>query len=237
MRSKMKKLFRTSAAAFIIATNTVAANPWEILEGSTLLDGTETASRVAGYMFSGDEYEWTSAKMLLSCEEGVLQMYVVGDGDLLTSQQFAESPVLDIMVKAGPMVETFSASVSSKYNRQRAQIHNGPRLLELFRANNGRAENAKVQLPVARTGVPEVRSLSLESVKTTTDVILSTCGPLDVWVDDQNIAEVKDGEREPNFMNDLSVAAAQKVVEALIVEHGATIEEIAEALKPLKDKE
>lgn len=231
----MKDLFTAATVAAIISTSTVHANPWKIQEGSTLLDGTETASRVSSHMFSGKEYETTSAQILLSCMEGALEMDVVGDSDFLTRDQFVVNPVLDIMVKAGPDVETFSASVPSTYNLSHARIHDGPRLLALLRTRDGDTEKAKVQLPVARTGVPEVRSLSLENVEATSDVILATCGPLEMWTPDGPVIEDKDEEPALDLMTRLSVGVAQKIVETLIVEQGVTVEEITEALKPLID--
>lgn len=232
----MKKFI--TAVVIIAATITSSmayANPWEIKEGSTLLDGKETASRVSGHMFSGKEYEYTSSQMLLVCEEGALQMEVAGDGPMLTREQFAANPTLDIMVKAGSDVETFSVSVSSKYNLEIARIHDGPRLLALLRNNDGDTVKAQVQLPVARTGVPEVRSLSLENVVSTTDVIIATCGPLGMWTPDGPVAEVKDEEPALDLTKGLSVGVAQEIVEVLILEKGITIEAIVEALKPLGD--
>jgi hypothetical protein len=231
----MKKFFIATTVVSIITTSTAYANPWKIQEGSILLDGTEAASIVAGYMFSGEEYEVTSSQIRLACSEGTLEMDVVGDSDLLTREQFAVDPVLDVMVKAGPNVETFKASVPSEYGLTRARIHDGPRLLDLLRTHDGSAEKAKVQLPVARTGVPEVRSLSLENVKVTSSVILATCGPLDMWTPDPPVEVVKDEELELDSMTSLSVSIAKKIVETLIVEQGVTIEAITEALKPLKE--
>lgn len=236
----MLKLTYTSTFFIFLAFST-AANPWEVQEGSRLLDGTETATYVAGYLFSGKEYELTSAQINLKCLDKELVMSVVGDSDLLTKAEAQNNPTVDLIIKVGPELASFKATIESvDYGRQRARVHNGPGLLEILRQHDG--SSSQVQLPVARTGVPEVRELSLENVVKTTDLALSTCGPLKVW-EVAETAAVSPTEEPTASTNEplmdleaaLSVGVAQKLVEELIRNQDVTFEQIVEALKPLQN--
>ena len=174
----MFKLICASTFVLIFSSPTLA-NPWKVYEGSTLLDGTVTATSVSGYMFSGKEYESTSSRVSLKCEDSKLLMHIVGDSDLLTKEKAQESPTIEFIFKAGSKLATFKASIENEYSSVWARVHNGTDLLDFLRFYDG--GSAKVQLPVARTGIPEVRRLSLKNFVKTTDLILATCGPLDAW--------------------------------------------------------
>ena len=234
----MIKLIYTSTAAFFFASATFA-NPWEVREGSTLLDGTKTATYVSGYMFSGKSYETTSSQINLRCKNSELLMYIVGDSDLLSRETGRNNPTIEFSVKAENEVTSFSATVESvDYGRERARVHNGPELLEFLRRHAGKS--AQVQLPVARTGVPEVRKLSLIDIAKTTDLALSTCGPLETWELIKAAPETPMEAPSPlagkpaiSFETALSVGLAQKIVEELIGNQDVTLEQIVEALKPL----
>ncbi len=234
----MHKLIWTAAVTLVFASSAIA-NPWKVQEGSTLLDGTETATRVAGYMFSGKEYEMTSSQVLLSCEDQQLEMIIVGDSELLKKEAAEENPNVDFMFKAGDELISVQATIESvDWNREQARVHNGPGLLEFLRKYDG--GSAEVQLPVARTGVPEVRKLSLENIASTTDLVLATCGPLKVWeaaetakVEPAEKPEVPSNKPPQDIETALSVGLAQQIVETLIADNGVTIEQIVEALEPL----
>ena len=174
----MLKLICASTFVLIFSSPTLA-NSWRVYEGSTLLDGTVTATRVSGYMFSGKEYESTSSQVHLECEDSKLLMHIVGDSALLTKEKAQESPTIEFIFKAGSKLATFKATIVSEISSNWARVHNGTDLLDFLRFYDG--GSAKVQLPVARTGIPEVRRLSLKNFVKTTDLILATCGPLDAW--------------------------------------------------------
>jgi hypothetical protein len=174
----MLKLICASTFVLIFSSPTLA-NPWTVREGSTLLDGTVTATRVSGYMFSGKEYESTSSQVHLECEDSKLLMHIIGDSDFLREKKAQESPTIEFIFKAGSKLATFKATITNAYSRDWARVHNGTDLLDFLRFYDG--GSAKVQLPVARTGIPEVRRLSLKNFVKTTDLILATCGPLDAW--------------------------------------------------------
>lgn len=237
----MNKLVYALSAALLFASQTLA-NPWEVREGSTLLDGTETATYIAGYMFSGKEFEMTSSQVKLTCEDNELLVYVVGDSDLLTERKAQENPTIEVIFKAGSELTSFRATIENvNYGRERARVHNGPELLEFFRRHAG--GSAQVQLPVARTGVPEVRKLSLKNVVKTTDLVLSTCGPLEAWELTETSTETPSEVPSPSadepaldLETALSVGLAKKIVEELITNQDVTFEQIVEALKPLKDE-
>lgn len=237
----MLKLICASAVALLFASSTVA-NPWEVREGSTLLDGTETATYVAGYMFSGKEYEMTSSQVNLKCEDNELLMHIVGDSELLTKEKAQENPTIEFIFKAGSELTSFKATIENvDYGRTRARVHNGPGLLEFLRRHAG--GSAQAQLPVARTGVPEVRKLSLKDVVKTTDLVLSTCGPLEAWelieAAQETPTEVPSPSTDEPPMDletSLSVGLAKKIVEELIGNQDVTLEQIVEALKPLMNE-
>ena len=175
----MLKLICASTFVLIFSSPTLA-NPWKVYEGSTLLDGTVTATSVSGYMFSGKEYESTSSQVSLECRNNELLMYIIGNSDFLGRKKAQESPTIEFIFKAGSKLATFKASIIvSGYSSDRARVHNGTDLLNFLRFYDG--GSAKVQLPVAKTGIPEVRRLSLKNFVKTTDLILATCGPLDAW--------------------------------------------------------
>ena len=233
------KLFGVGAFAALLATS-ASANPWEVSEGSVLLDGTETATYVAGFMFSGKEYEYTSAQINLRCTDKGLVMFVVGDSDLVSRSELQTSPTLEFVSKAGEDLISFEATVESKYDLETARVHEAPGLLEFFRQHDG--SKSQVQLPVARTGVPEVRTLSLENVIKTTDLIISTCGPLERWEFMETSTAPQESEagdaeeKEPmDLQAMISVNAAKLIVEDLLVNQDVTLEQIVEALKPLAD--
>lgn len=215
------------------------ANPWEVKEGSTLLDGTETATDVAGYMFVGKEYEFTSAQLNLRCRENELQMAVVGDERFLSKEDAISEPNIEIVLKVGEtIVKAFAAieNPSQFSSLDRARVKNGPALLELLRQNDG--GEAKVQLPVARTGVPEVRKLSLVNIVEVTDRIMKTCGPLNVWAPEKAVELVPLVETPaPQEPLDLDVAVtvglAEMLVKELVVNQGVTLDELVQALEPL----
>ena len=173
----MFKLICASTFVLIFSSPTLA-NPWKVYEGSTLLDGTVTATSVRGYMFHGKEYV-TSSQVSLICRNNKLLMHIIGDSDLLTKEKAQESPTIEFIFKAGSKLATFKASIENEYSSDWARVHNGTDLLDFLRFYDG--GSAKVQLPVARTGIPEVRRLSLKNFAKTTDLILATCGPLDAW--------------------------------------------------------
>lgn len=222
---------------FILLTFPAAANPWKVLDGSTLLDGTETATYVAGYLFSGKDYEFTSSQINLRCVDEELVMSIVGDSDLLTKAKARANPTIDFIIKAGSELASFKATIGNvDYSLERARVHNGPGLLELLRLHDG--SSSQVQLPVARTGIPEVRKLSLENVVKTTDLVLSTCGPLEVWEVAATLTPTKEpttSTSEPpiDLETTLRVGLAQKLVEELIRNQNVAFDKIVEALEPL----
>lgn len=233
------KLAGVGAFSVLLATS-AAANPWEVQEGSVLLDGTETATYVTGFMFSGKEYEFTSSQINLRCTDEGLVMYVVGDSDLVSRSELQTSPTLEFVSKAGEDLISFEATVENEHALTRARVHEAPGLLEFLRQHDG--SKAQVQLPVARTGVPEVRTLSLENVIETTDLIISTCGPLETWEFVETSTAPQAGEagdaeeKEPmDLQTMMSVNAAKLIVEELLVNQDVTLEQIVEALKPLAD--
>ncbi|MBR9822627.1 MAG: hypothetical protein GYB51_16710 [Rhodobacteraceae bacterium] len=234
----MFKLIYTSTFFILLAVST-AANPWKVQEGSTLLDGTETATYVAGYLFSGKDYEFTSSQINLRCADKELVMSIIGDSDLLTKAEAQNNPTVELIIKLGSELASFKATIENvDYGRERARVHNGPELLELLRQHDG--SSSQVQLPVARTGVPEVRKLSLENVVKTTDLALATCGPLKVWEVTETAAvnpleEPTASTDEPPMDLEIAVRVgmAQKLVEELMRNRDVTFEQIAEALKPL----
>lgn len=217
----------------------VSANPWTVVEGSTLLDGTETATYVAGYMFSGAEYEYTSSQINLRCIDETLEMSVIGDGDLISATKAEQNPTITFVFKVGEELVSFDAAVDNpRWSRERARVHEGPQLLEYLRQHDG--ESVQVQLPVARTGVPEVRKLSLENVTAVTDLILATCGPLETWgppegdaVESVATEKARANETPIDLETAISIGLAQKVVETLIKEKGVKFEQIIQALGPL----
>lgn len=226
---------------FLLMVAGANANPWKVQEGSTLLDGTETATYVAGYMFSGKEYEFTSSQVNLRCMDEELVMNIVGDSDLLSRDTAEKSPTIEFVFKVGEDLVSFEATLENpKWARESARVHDGPKLLEYLRWHDGQI--ARVQLPVAKTGIPEVRELSLENVVSVSDVILNTCGPMEVW----NFSNIgaggnteqkpeKDDEPPMDLETALSVGLAQKLVEVLIKEKGIELEQIVQALEPLSD--
>ena len=182
----MGKLIQTSILVAITTFFSLPtfANPWKVYEGSTLLDGTVTATRVSGYMFSGKEYESTSSQVSLKCRNNELLMHIVGDSDLLTKEKAQENPTVEFIFKASSKLATFKATIESgSYNRESARVHNGKKLLEFLWPHDG--SFAQVQLPVAKTGIPEVRKLSLVNIVKTTGLAITTCGPLDAWEPDK----------------------------------------------------
>lgn len=231
----LKQIYACSL--FILLTFPAAANPWKVQDGSTLLDGTETATYVAGYLFLGKDYEFTSSQINLRCVDEELVMSIVGESDLLTKAKAQANPTIDFILKVESELASFKATIENvDYNRARARVHNGPGLLELLRVHDG--SFSKVQLPVARTGVPEVRKLSLENVVKTTDLVLSTCGPLEVWEVTATVTPTKEpttSTSEPPMDSEttLRVGLAQKLVEELIRNQNVAFERIVEALEPL----
>ena len=173
----MLKLICASTFVLIFSSPTLA-NSWRVYEGSTLLDGTVTATGVYGRMVSGKGYD-RSSRVGLRCEDSKLLMHIVGDSALLTKEKAQESPTIEFIFKAGSKLATFKATIESEISSNWARVHNGTDLLDFLRFYDG--GSAKVQLPVARTGIPEVRRLSLKNFVKTTDLILATCGPLDAW--------------------------------------------------------
>ena len=173
----MLKLICASTFVLIFSSPTLA-NSWKVYEGSTLLDGTVTATGVYGRMVSGKGYD-RSSRVGLRCEDSKLLMHIVGDSALLTKEKAQESPTIEFIFKAGSKLATFKATIVSEISSNWARVHNGTDLLDFLRFYDG--GSAKVQLPVARTGIPEVRRLSLKNFVKTTDLILATCGPLDAW--------------------------------------------------------
>ena len=173
----MLKLICASTFVLIFSSPTLA-NSWRVYEGSTLLDGTVTATGVYGRMVSGKGYD-RSSRVGLRCEDSKLLMHIVGDSALLTKEKAQESPTIEFIFKAGSKLATFKATIVSEISSNWARVHNGTDLLDFLRFYDG--GSAKVQLPVARTGIPEVRRLSLKNFVKTTDLILATCGPLDAW--------------------------------------------------------
>lgn len=220
----------------ILGASTVLANPWEVQAGSKLLDGTETATSVGGHMFSGTEYEFTISQVQLICREGEILMRVIGDSDIKMRDEIEVDPTINLMVKAGSEVENFKATITNQFSLEVSRVHDGPRLLDLLRRHDGSKDKAQVQIPVALTGIPEVRSLSLENVVDATDLILATCGPLEMWMDQPEI-EIgpKTEETEMDLKTSIAVGLAQQVVKTLIVDDGVSLEEITKALKPLID--
>ena len=173
----MLKLICASTFVLIFSSPTLA-NSWKVYEGSTLLDGTVTATGVYGRMVSGKGYD-RSSRVGLRCEDSKLLMHIVGDSALLTKEKAQESPTIEFIFKAGSKLATFKATIVSEISSNWARVHNGTDLLDFLRFYDG--GSAKVQLPVARTGIPEVRRLFLKNFVKTTDLILATCGPLDAW--------------------------------------------------------
>jgi len=174
----MLKLICASTFVLIFSSPTLA-NPWTVYEGSTLLDGTVTATGVSGPMVSGKGYD-RSSRVSLECVDSKLLMHIIGDSDFLTKEKAQESPTIEFIFKAGSKLATFKATIVNEIIMGNwARVHNGTDLLDFLRFYDG--GSAKVQLPVARTGIPEVRRLSLKNFVKTTDLILATCGPLDAW--------------------------------------------------------
>ena len=235
---KTLKLILASVSALVFAS-AAAANPWKVQEGSTLLDGTETATYVAGFMFSGKEYEFTSAQVNLMCIEKQLVMSIVGDSDLLAKAMADADPTVEFIFKVGSDLISTKATIESvEWDRERARVHDGPAILKFFRQHDG--NSAQVQLPVARTGVPEVRNLSLENVVETTDLVVATCGPLEVW--EATKTEAANPKKEPtgsadkppmDLETELSIGLAQKIVEKLMRDQNVTFDEIVKTLEPL----
>lgn len=234
----MHRLICASTLFLLIATVT-SANPWEVRAGSTLLDGTKTATYVAGHMFLGKDYEMTSSQLSLRCVEDELVMDIIGNSDLLTKAKAEDDPTIEVLFKVGSELVSFEATiVSLDWGRERARVHNGPGLMEFLRQHDGDA--AQVQLPVASTGIPEVRKLSLENFRETTDLVLATCGPIEVWeiAAAAPLAETENSEPTSDaapmdLETALSVGIAKKLVEELIRNQKVSIEEIVEALGPL----
>lgn len=235
----MFRLVSATTTITMLAT-AVAANPWEVREGSTLLDGTKTATYVAGHMFSGKEYEYTSAQINLRCIDGELVMSVVGDSGLLTKAEAETNPTIDLMIKSGDDLASFKSTVDAEnWLRDRARIQDAPGLLEYLRQHDG--GSAQVQIPVANTGVPEVRTLSLENVVAASDLALSTCGPLQRWepAAAEGVAEESAVSDQPptNLETEISVGIAKKAVEEIIRSKGVAFEQVMEVLKPLLEEE
>lgn len=243
MLSAMRMNFLYFATlAFVLATTSSEANPWKVQTGSTLLDGTETATYVAGYMFTGkDDYEFTSAQISLRCVQRELEMNIVGDSNLLTREEAQSSPRVEVLFKVGDELAAHEATVEYvewSTDLTRARIHAGPELIEFFRKHDG--GSAQVQLPVAMTGVPEVRTLSLESVVEVTDLILATCGPINAWRPN-NIRppgpmatpEGTSEQPEVSLEDMVAIGMAKQVVETLIRDQNVSLEDIVEALSTL----
>jgi len=235
----MKRLILLCGLAMASSASVSHSNPWSILEGSTLLDGTETASYVAGYMFSGKEWEATSSQISLRCVEGNLQMNIIGDSDLILFESAEENPTIEFLVQAGSDLTSFNASVNpeQRYNLVMARIHEGASLIRFLTKHDG--TSAKVQLPLAKTGGAEVRELSLENFKATTEVIINTCGPIAQWQPQKleaspAVQPIDDAELD--FETALAIGIAQELVETLILEQGVPYEQVIEALGKLVDE-
>ena len=234
----MLRQFFSSIALMFFASQS-SASPWEIQQGSTLLDGTETATYIAGFMFLGEDYEFTSSQVNMRCIDEELVMNVVGDGDFITKSKAQENPTINFVFRIDTELVSFDATIENvDWGRERARVHNGPGLMDLLRQSDGRS--AQVQLPVARTGVPEVRKLSLENVTKTTDLIVATCGPIETWTKAEPAAAAVDiesavplDETPMDLETAVSVGLAKKVVEELIRNQGISLEQILNALKPL----
>ena len=231
----MKRLILLCGLAMASIVPVSHSNPWSILEGSTLLDGTESASYVAGYMFSGKEWEYTSSQISLRCADGNLQMHIVGDSDLIRFESAKENPTVEFLVQAGSDLTSFKASVNPEsIHLEQARIHEGASLIRFLARHDG--TSAKVQLPLAKTGSAEVRELSLENFKATTDVIINTCGPIAQWQPPQPeasaaIQPIDDAELD--FETAIAIGIAQELVETLILEQGVPYEQVIEALGKL----
>lgn len=205
------------------------------MEGSTLLDGTKTATYVAGYMFLGNEYEYTSAQLNLRCKENELVASLVGDSDLLTREQAEAEAEIKFYFKVADEVMPVEGSIlDARYVRDTARLHNAPKLFDFLQKHQGLS--AQVQLPVARTGVPEVRELSLVKLEEVVDLILATCGPLKKW----NLAQETELGDTDNISPDqfdldtfVSLGVAKALVEKMIVEEQIPLEKIIEALTPI----
>ena len=235
----MKRFILFCGLAMASSASVSHSNPWSILEGSTLLDGTETASYVAGYMFSGKEWEATSSQVSLRCIDGNLQMHVIGDSDLIQFEAAEENPTIEFLVRAGSDLTSFNASVNpeQRYNLDMARIHKGASLVRFLAKHDG--ASARVQLPLAKTGGAEVRELSLEDFKATTEVIINTCGPIAQWQPPEPEASpavklIVDAELD--FEIALAIGIAQELVETLILEQGVPYEQVIEALGKLVDE-
>ena len=234
----MKRLILLCGLAMASSASVSHSNPWSILEGSTLLDGTESASYVAGYMFSGREWEYTSSQISLRCADGNLQMHIVGDSDLIRFEAAEENPTVEFLVQAGSDLTSFKASVNPEsIQLEKARIHEGASLVRFLAKHDG--SSARVQLPLAKTGGAEVRELSLEDFKATTEVIINTCGPIAQWQPPQPeaspaIQPIDDAELD--FETALAIGIVQQVVETLILEQGVSYEQIIEALGKLVDE-
>ena len=94
-------------------------------------------------------------------------------------------------------------------------------------------------MPLAKTGGAEVRELSLENFKATTEVIINTCGPIAQWQPPEPEASpavklIVDAELD--FEIALAIGIAQELVETLILEQGVPYEQVIEALGKLVDE-
>jgi hypothetical protein len=232
---------------FIVLAITVQAsqaNPWHVRKGGTLLDGTETTTSVAGALKLEDNgWSASTAKIGLKCSEGAPEMYVLSDTNFVKIDPRGSSTPIKIGFKADNEIVSFDAivphpSILPTY----ALFQDRLALLEFLRKYDG--GSAQVQFPVARTGIPEVRNLSLEKVIETTDKLLATCGPLKTWeLEEEPVVSDISAEKTTEDTNDtlldlstqLQLRIIFKVIEKMVETGKVTPEEVAQSLATLAE--